>query len=551
MALAIATNNAALNAAASASSVNRDMETSMARLSSGKRINSASDDAAGVAISSRLSAEIRGTDQGIRNALDGQALIDTAEGAHKEIENILQRMREVSVQAANDTNNDQDRKNLQAEMNALITEIDRIAGTTTWAGEKLMEDEQGSFFSFQVGAATGDKNQIDVTIGGMGANILGFATPAADDSAAADDGGSDTPAATGAPVASISGLDLTIDGAAAADGNLVLSFDNGADISVPVTAGDTGDALADKIALAVNANDAAGDEVATSSDDGSGTVTFDFTGATGDYSSATTITIADTTTVAQAVAADDSGDDSGSDTPAATGAAIASIVGNTLTIDGPAAAAGDLVIEFSTGASDVSVTLTGSETISEIATAIAGAVNASDAGSGTATDNGDGTVTFDFSSAGGDYTNAVPSISSDTDVAQAVAADDSGSDSDTDSGSGDSDTPAVVDVPTAPVTSVATADDARVTIKAIDEAIKTVNIQRSELGAVSNRLSHTVNNLTNISSNLSAAQGGIEDADFAHETTMLAKNQILQQASTAMLAQANASKQNVLSLLQG
>ena len=95
MALAIATNNAALNAAASASSVNRDMETSMARLSTGKRINSASDDAAGVAISSRLSAEIRGTDQAIRNSLDGQALIDTAEGAHKEIENILQRMREV------------------------------------------------------------------------------------------------------------------------------------------------------------------------------------------------------------------------------------------------------------------------------------------------------------------------------------------------------------------------------------------------------------------------------------------------------------------------
>ena len=88
-------------------------------------------------------------------------------------------------------------------------------------------------------------------------------------------------------------------------------------------------------------------------------------------------------------------------------------------------------------------------------------------------------------------------------------------------------------------------------ITAVDAAIQTVNIQRSSLGAVSNRLSHTINNLTNISSNLSAAQGGIEDADFAHETTMLAKNQILQQASTAMLAQANASKQNVLSLLQG
>ena len=279
MALAIATNNAALNAAASASSVNRDMETSMARLSSGKRINSASDDAAGVAISSRLSAEIRGTDQAIRNSLDGQALIDTAEGAHKEIENILQRMREVAVQAANDTNNGQDRSNLQAEMDAMITEIDRVAGTTTWAGANLMDASAGTTFSFQVGAATGSKNQITITIDSM--NTAGLGVPK-------------------------------------------------------------------------------------------------------------------------------------------------------------------------------------------------------------------------------------PAIDIETDMISRLAA-----------------------------------------IHEIDHAIEKVNIQRSALGAVSNRLNHTVNNLTNISSNLSAAKGGIEDADFALETTNLAKNQILQQASTAMLAQANASKQNVLSLLQG
>ena len=94
-------------------------------------------------------------------------------------------------------------------------------------------------------------------------------------------------------------------------------------------------------------------------------------------------------------------------------------------------------------------------------------------------------------------------------------------------------------------------DNALASVAKIDAAIKTVNIQRSELGAVSNRLNHTVNNLTNISANLSAARGGIEDADFALETTQLAKLQILNQAATAMLAQANTSKQNVLSLLQG
>ena len=130
MALSIGTNNGALFAAAAATSVNRDMQTSMERLSTGRRINSASDDAAGVSIASRLSSEIRGVNQSIRNALDGQALLDTAEGAHKEIENVLQRMREIAVQSGNDTNNTQDRKNLQAEMDAMVTEVDRISHAT-------------------------------------------------------------------------------------------------------------------------------------------------------------------------------------------------------------------------------------------------------------------------------------------------------------------------------------------------------------------------------------------------------------------------------------
>ena len=185
MALAIATNYAALKAAIAANRSSKGMETSMARLSSGNRINSASDDAAGVAIASRLTADIRGTDQAIRNALDGQALLDTAEGAHKEIENILQRMREVSVQAANDTNNQQDRDNLQAELNALSNEIDRIAGTTTWAGTGLLNGDgtggpgTAADFSFQVGANTSQADRISVQIGAMSTEALGFDSTAA------------------------------------------------------------------------------------------------------------------------------------------------------------------------------------------------------------------------------------------------------------------------------------------------------------------------------------------------------------------------------------
>ncbi|MDB3910615.1 hypothetical protein N9381_02205 [Paracoccaceae bacterium] len=145
----------------------------MARLSSGKRINSASDDAAGVAISSRLTSNIRGTDQAIRNALDGQALIDTAEGAHKEIENILQRMREIAVQAANDTNNAQDRANLQAKMDAMSAEIDRIAGTTTSAGTKML-DTENSDCNFHIGAGVSEQDQVKVSIGSMTSSALGL-----------------------------------------------------------------------------------------------------------------------------------------------------------------------------------------------------------------------------------------------------------------------------------------------------------------------------------------------------------------------------------------
>jgi flagellin len=386
MALAIATNNAALNAAASASSVNRDMETSMARLSSGKRINSASDDAAGVAISSRLSSEIRGTDQAIRNSMDGQALIDTAEGAHKEIENILQRMREVAVQAANDTNNSQDRDNLQAEIDAMATEIDRIAGTTTWAGANLMQDSNGTDFSFQVGTATGSQNQIAVHIHSMN---------------------------TG-------GLDLNHTAVAAA----VTTF-------VPA-------------------------------------------------SSITDVTAAATAST------DDAAD-----------AKIATFAGNVMTMveDGKITLDGvDVDIDADKAADTATAINTGWGS-----KGVSAAVN----------DAGKVELTF-----------------ANVEIAPAKVIGEN----------------AVL---------VHSGSAAREGIVLIDAAIKEVNVQRSELGAVSNRLNHTVNNLTNISSNLSAAKGGIEDADFALETTNLAKNQILQQASTAMLAQANASKQNVLSLLQG
>ena len=284
MALSIGTNTSALDAASALFLLGRNIETSMERLATGKRLNSASDDAAGVAISSRLTAEIRGTNQAIRNALDAQALIDTAEGAHVEVENILQRSRELLIQGINDTNNSDDRAILAMEGNALLDEIDRLGEATSWAGQKLFDGTGGNDgtynyneFSFQVGADTNPSNQISVRL----------------------------------------------------------------------------------------------------------------------YE-----------------------------------------IGNDTQIAGLRSLMNDVKTNFST------------------------------------------------------------------------------------------------------------------LVDAVDSALEGVGEDRASLGALRNRLSHTVNNLTNISINLSAARGGIEDADFAIETTKLAKNQILQQAATAMLAQANASKQNVLSLLR-
>ena len=153
--LSINTNVGALKAASASYSVNKSMDTSMQRLSTGKRINSAADDAAGVQIANRLTAEIQGLNMSIRNAADGQALLATAEGAMEEIHNILLRARELAVQASNGTTSTADKLALQNEVAALELEITRIASDTTWAGIKLLDGTQTNGITFQIGADSG------------------------------------------------------------------------------------------------------------------------------------------------------------------------------------------------------------------------------------------------------------------------------------------------------------------------------------------------------------------------------------------------------------
>jgi flagellin len=389
MALVINSNIAALRASDAASSVNKAMATAMERLSTGSRINSAADDAAGVAIASRLESQIRGTDQAIRNAGDAQSFIDSAEGAHLEIVNILQRMREIAVQAASDTNSTADRTSLQAEMTALTTEINRIAEVTQWAGQNLLDASGGTssngIFNFQIGANTDTYNELSVTIGSMTAATIGV-------------GGVTTLSAAdlGASTASATNVGATV-------GGLTTVTTGQADVSSAVVAWST-------TAASVTIFLGTGSVAVTGLETGSG-----------------------------------------------------SLAGNAA------------------------------------ATAIANAINAANLGyTGAATTDGSGQVTL--------YKGSVL---------------------------------------------ISSQSQAQTAITSIDTAIAAVNTQRGALGAISNRLDSTIANLTNISTNLQAGVSRVQDADFAAESTALSKNQILQQASTAMLAQANASKQTVLSLLQG
>ncbi len=174
MALSINTNVASLNAQRNLGSSQSALGTAMQRLSSGLRINSAKDDAAGLAISDRMTSQIRGLNQAVRNANDGISLAQTAEGAMQETTNLLQRMRELAVQASNGTNTEDDRNSLNAEFSQLIEEINRISTDTSFNNQELLSGKFASGIKFQIGA---DASQtITVSINSMGAGALSVAS---------------------------------------------------------------------------------------------------------------------------------------------------------------------------------------------------------------------------------------------------------------------------------------------------------------------------------------------------------------------------------------
>ncbi|MER2178309.1 MAG: flagellin [Stenotrophomonas maltophilia] len=412
MAQVINTNTMSLNAQRNLSTSGSSLATTIQRLSSGSRINSAKDDAAGLAISERFGTQIRGTDVAIRNANDGISLAQVAEGSLSEIGNNLQRVRELAVQASNATNSASDRKALQAEVTQLVSEIDRVAKQSEFNGTKLLD---GSFSSqlFQVGANAGQAIAIDKVVD---ATTSKLGTSSFKSAAMATIGATPPTARS-----QISGT-VSVTGA---DGS-VSTIDLG---KVEVAAGGS-DADFNRAAVtAVNSKLGETGVLATVSDDGK-EITLTQVKSGGDLADGAVATVAGTVAMSHAAWDDATGDWSATKTPA-------------FAVTGTAAK---------------------SENVADL----------------------------DISSVAG----------------------------------------------------------AQKALSLVDNALESINSTRADLGAIQNRFTSVVANLQTSTENLSASRSRIKDTDFAKETAELTRTQILQQAGTAMLAQANQVPQNVLSLLR-
>ena len=502
MASVINTNVMSLNAQRNLSSSQSDLSTTMQRLSSGLRINSAKDDAAGLAISDRMTSQIKGLNQAVRNANDAISLTQTAEGAMQESGNILQRMRELAIQSANDTNSDGDRANIQKEVSQLQQELSRIADTTTFNGKNVLD---GSFTSakFHVGAFA--DQTLNVSIGSVKAIDIGSEQL----------GG--TANIGGATAAAAANSDAALNGVAAQTMQI-----NGDKVSSTLTiaVSSTASTVADQINAEsgqTGVSATASNSLVMSGLNNDGAVSFTLSSRSSPTAVVGTeaivnanITTGDYTDLADAI----------NEKSAQTGIhAVLSADKTSVTLENTT---GDDIAIGDFGHS------TGSSTINVVTKNHAGADVSDTLTQGAATDS--------IQIAGHIQLNSTNGYS----VTSATANDIFGT---------------AVGTFGSSLTSIAAVDVSTQTgsndaLDVIDMALSDVSNQRASLGAVQNRLESTISNLSGVSENVSAARSRIMDADFAAETANLTRSQILQQAGTAMLSQANSAPNSVLSLLQ-
>ncbi|MEI6896501.1 MAG: flagellin [Psychromonas sp.] len=569
MAQVINTNIMSLNAQRQLNKSQSVSNQAMERLSSGLRINSAKDDAAGLAISTGMQSQIRGLTQAVRNSNDGVSMTQTAEGSMDEMTNILQRMRELSVQSANDTNSAANREAIQQEVDQLHNELDRIASTTEFNGLKLL-DGSASLSTLQIGANSGQT--LSFSIPSVTTNDLGLNGNLNKEDlnsgrvSSADLGAGDF-VINGID---IGGVDLEDDGSSAMALSIAVNAKS-ADTGVTASAYNVvqGDIASDSVTGITNGltitigNGSTTTLSATSSMDNLvSTINRDVQGVTASLGDAGELLLTNDTGENITIDSDSQSDLNAagfSGTAADTGTTFAGYVALNSTTGGPINVAGDNTENAGFLISNGSGTLVSGEVFSddtngltlEDAIQINGvtfidssatdvdstiiAINKMTAQTGV-TASLDDTGGIQYSSANGGKVEI--SSASDTQANRTIALEKMGM--------GNEMGGKVVD---ALSTNVSTMAGAMNTIDKVDEALAKISASRAGLGAIQNRLGSTISNLENVSQNLSASNSRIQDADFAAETSKMSKAQILQQAGTSMLSQANASAQSVLSLL--
>ena len=495
MAEIINTNIASLDAQRNLANSQSSLQTSLQRLSSGLRINSAKDDAAGLSISQRMTAQINGMDQAQRNANDGVSLAQTAEGALGQMGDLLQRIRELAVQSANGTNSASDRQSINAEVGQLTSELDRFSTTTQFNGTNLLD---GTFTSvnYQVGA---NANQtITATSGDFRTTAYGTNEETSLNSATVASGATGT-----IPTAQMGAGILTING----------GYGSG---TVTIAAGDS----AETVAAGINGQSQTGVRATAETQ-------FDAAFSAGAYSlnvegdNATavnvsfTVTAATPTGLAGAIAAFNNVSGQTGITAqlngAGTGITLTANDGANVTLDQTSAtASGTVAISNTTGNAAVNTATAAGLASGANAITVGGSVTL-DSDRSYSTVQVAGSGLFTAAGAAGTTASTLKSVST---------------------------------------LDVSTVNGANLAIRIADSALSVVNSQRASMGALQNRFSATISNLQTTGENLSAARSRIQDADFAAETANLTRSQVLQQAGTAMLAQANALPNQVLTLLK-
>lgn len=649
MAMVIATNMGSITAQRHLSETQNDLATSMERLSSGNRINSAMDDAAGLQIRDRMDSQVKGLTQAVRNANDAISLGQSAEGALEETTEILQRMRELAVQASNGTNTQEDKESLQAEVTQLKAEIDRIADTSKFNDQKLL-DGNFSAKTFQIGHKGGET--ISLTVANMSSSAIGGQTGTSAGTVAGASTGTQLAASVDAKVqgtvailggnnsgAAVSDGDniagtTVVDGKAATSAQAATSWSDTYTVSTKGIVGDkvdwdlgggvvasytlaSGDDVTDtaKTAASLAAGLSAtgftfsvsGSTITATRDpgfyaaEGSVTVTTTTNGTlAGSDGTATAGTDATTATVATQWQASQTftagakiGDQVnftiGSNTyqytaqaDTSTAADLANEIAVNMTIAGYTigSSGNDVVINKVAAGADTSdfkaaVTQRSATTATSELESLGVSAKATSGDKVAITVNGD-TWNYEFASSPASVALTVDDLVSKWNAATsgfrtgytAHAIDANGAkiaaggaavafglEADTAGTAGNFDMTANWQANpgvggTSAISAIDLTSSPSDAIASIDHAIKQVGTERGNLGAFQNRLEHTVSNLQSMVENTSAARSRIEDADFATESANLAKSQVLQQAGTAMLAQANASTQNVMSLLR-